>query len=77
MVPDLAFLRECRSPRLFVQGEADRFGDAATVASLVEALPEPRRLVIVPGSDHFFAGHLDALQAAVEGWAAESPWLLR
>jgi alpha/beta superfamily hydrolase len=31
-------------------------------------------VVIVPGADHFFTGHLDALQQAVEQWAAEAPW---
>lgn len=74
VVPDLAFLHECRVPRLFVQGEHDRFGDAAVITSLVEGLPGPRRLVILPGSDHFFAGHLDPLQSALEDWAAERPW---
>jgi alpha/beta superfamily hydrolase len=42
--------------------------------AFVDRLPEPRRLVIVPGSDHFFAGHLDEMQAAVADWAAGRPW---
>jgi len=30
--------------------------------------------VVIPGSDHFFAGHLDRLQEAVASWTAERPW---
>ncbi len=74
MVDDRGFLADVRVPRLFVQGENDRFGDAATLRALVASLPEPRRLVVVPGADHFFEGHLDTLQEAVAAWAAERPW---
>lgn len=73
-VPDLAFLESCRVPRLFVQGEHDEFGRAQNLRAVVEGLPEPRTLVVVPGSDHFFTGHLDTLQAAVQSWAAAAPW---
>jgi alpha/beta superfamily hydrolase len=31
-------------------------------------------VVVVPGADHFFAGHLDELQDAVSRWAARRPW---
>jgi hypothetical protein len=74
MVPDTSFLAGCRPPRLFVQGERDQFGSGAAVGALVDSLPQPRTLVIVPGSDHFFAGHLDALQEAVRAWAGTRPW---
>jgi alpha/beta superfamily hydrolase len=73
-VEDPSFVAAVRVPRLFVQGEHDQFGGAAEIARLVEPLPPPRRVVIVPGADHFFTGHLDALQQAVEQWAAEAPW---
>ncbi len=74
MVPDTSFLNGCRKPKLFVQGERDAFGDGARLAELVERLPEPRSLVLIPGCDHFFAGHLDRLQEAVGSWAAGRPW---
>ncbi len=70
----LDFLAGSRKPRLFVQGDEDVFGDGARLRAIVGALPEPRSLVIVPGSDHFFTGHLDALQTAVGDWAATRPW---
>lgn len=68
------FLDGCRKPRLFVQGEDDVYGNAGQLRELVARLPEEKRLVIVPGSDHFFAGHLDELQEAIALWAAGAPW---
>jgi alpha/beta superfamily hydrolase len=74
MVPDASFLDGCRAPRLFVQGEQDPFGSGAQMEALVAQLPEPRSLVVVPAADHFFTGHLDALQETVRAWAASRPW---
>ena len=73
-VPDTSFLDGSRTPRLFVQGARDEFGPEATIRALVEPLPPPRELVIITESDHFFGGHLDALQEAVRAWAARRPW---
>ena len=74
MVPDTSFLADCRAPRLFVQGEQDPFGSGAQLENVVARLPEPRSLVVVPAADHFFTGHLDALQETVRAWAASRPW---
>jgi alpha/beta superfamily hydrolase len=74
MLQETAFLAACTQPRLFVQGEGDAFADGARIRALVAPLPEPKTLVVIPGSDHFFTGHLDALQAAVDDWAAARPW---
>ncbi len=71
---DRAFLEACHPARLFVQGERDQFGGGGPIQELVARLPEPRALVIVPGADHFFGGHLDELQQAVAAWAAGQPW---
>ena len=74
MFTDHAHLDGGGRPRLFVQGEHDRFGTGETLRSLVEPLPGPRELVVVPGADHFFGGHLDALQSAIDEWAGRRPW---
>ena len=74
MLQETAFLAPCTQPRLFVQGEGDAFADGARIRALVAPLPEPKTLVVIPGSDHFFTGHLDALQAAVDDWAVSRPW---
>jgi alpha/beta superfamily hydrolase len=74
IVGDTTFLDAIATPRLFVQGENDEFGGGERMRELVSRLPEPKRLVVVPGSDHFFSGHLDALQASIAQWASERPW---
>jgi len=61
-------------PRLFVQGEHDRFGPGESVKTLVEGTAGPREVVVIPGADHFFDGELDPLQGAVAGWAERRPW---
>jgi len=74
MVEDHAGLPSITRPRLFVQGENDEFGPGEALRTLVEPLPPPREIVVVPGTDHFFGGQLDALQGAVADWAEGRPW---
>ena len=74
MMGEAALAGPCAKPLLFVQGERDEFADGARIGAVVARLPEPKALVVVPEADHFFTGHLDALQAAVDGWAAARPW---
>jgi hypothetical protein len=70
-VYDLEFLRHCTKPKLFVSGDRDQFGPRAKLERLVEALPEPKKLVIVEGADHFFEGRLRELREAIEMWVRE------
>jgi alpha/beta superfamily hydrolase len=72
--PDRAHLEAITVPRLFVQGEQDPFGPGESLRVMAEALPPPREVVVIPGADHFFDGHLDALQGAVADWAGDRPW---
>jgi alpha/beta superfamily hydrolase len=53
---------------LFVQGERDEFGDARAIERFAASFPEPKRLVIVPGSDHLFTGRADDVARAVTEW---------
>jgi uncharacterized protein len=74
MLKDTSFLAACVQPRLFVQGEEDTYANGDAIRALVALLPEPKTLVVIPASDHFFTGHLDELQAAVDSWAGTRPW---
>ena len=65
---DFSFLKTCAKPKLFVHGENDQFGDIQKVESLVESLPGEKRLVVVAGADHFFAGKLDQVDQAIRAW---------
>jgi alpha/beta superfamily hydrolase len=67
-VYDFEFLRGCMKPKLFVSGGRDQFGPRAKLEGVVEALPEPKKLVIVEGADHFFEGRLRELREAIEAW---------
>jgi uncharacterized protein len=64
----LDFLRECAKPKLFVSGARDQFGPRATLAALVASVPEPKKLVLIEGADHFFEGRLRELREAIEQW---------
>jgi alpha/beta superfamily hydrolase len=65
---DLSYLASCAKPRLFIQGENDEFGPRVNVEEFVATLPEPKRLVVVPGVDHFFTGKLPEVAAAIDAW---------
>lgn len=68
---DMSFLRSCAKPKLILQGGNDQFGSREKLDALFATLPEPKRLVIFDGADHFFAGALPKVGEAIEAWAAE------
>jgi alpha/beta superfamily hydrolase len=55
-------------PKLFVSGDRDQFGPRAKLEELVRSLPEPKRLVMIEGADHFFEGRLRELRETIEAW---------
>jgi alpha/beta superfamily hydrolase len=65
---DLSYLVECAKPKLFVQGGEDQFGSRENIEALFTTLPEPKKLVIVEGADHFFTGQLDKVAGAINEW---------
>jgi uncharacterized protein len=65
---DFSFLAECRKPKLFVSGARDQFGPRPALESLINSIPEPRKLVIIEGADHFFEGRLKELRETIETW---------
>jgi alpha/beta superfamily hydrolase len=67
----LDYLRECRKPKLIIQGTLDQFGSRDKVEELYAELPEPKRVVFVEEADHFFAGKLNEADAALRAWMRE------
>jgi uncharacterized protein len=65
---DLSYLQSCAKPKLIIQGGNDEFGSRANVEALFATMPEPKRLVIVEGADHFFGGKLDQVATAIDAW---------
>jgi uncharacterized protein len=68
---DMSFLLACTKPKLLIHGGDDQFGARAGIEALFATLPEPKRLVIVEGADHFFTGQLDEVAAAIDAWLGE------
>jgi alpha/beta superfamily hydrolase len=63
-----AFLFSCEKPKLFLHGSEDQFGDLNEVRKVVASLPEPKRLIVVEGVDHFFTGKLDEVESGLREW---------
>ena len=68
-------LADCVKPKLIVQGEHDQYGPRPALEAWFARLPEPKRLTIVPGADHFFTQQQSELAAALDAglraWFAE------
>jgi uncharacterized protein len=58
-------LGECRKHKLIVQGEQDQYGGSARLIPWFEQLSEPKKLVMVPGADHFFSDSQTELYHAI------------
>ena len=65
------FLRECAKPKLFISGGRDQFGPRSKLEELVASIPEPKKLVIIEGADHFFEGRLRELRETIEAWVKQ------
>ena len=66
------FLRECVKPKLLVSGGRDQFGPRTKLEELAKSIPEPKKLIIIEGGDHFFEGRLRELRDAIESWVRET-----
>jgi len=68
---DFSHLRACAKPKLFISGGNDQYGARAKLEALFATLPEPKRLEIVEGADHFFTGKLEQVGAAIDAWLVD------
>ena len=68
----LILCRIARSLSLFVSGVRDQFGPRTKLEALVNSIPEPKKLVLIEGADHFFEGRLRELREAIESWVKEA-----
>ncbi len=66
-----SFLSDCSLPKLFLSGDRDQFAPAADLQRVAATTVEPKKLVLLPGADHFFAGQLEAMQNELAGWLKE------
>ncbi len=66
-----SFLSDLTIPKLFLSGDRDPFAPAAQIAQVVASAAEPKRLILLPGADHFFLGQLEPMQNALAVWLKE------
>jgi alpha/beta superfamily hydrolase len=66
------FLDQCAKPKLLVSGARDQFGPRTRLQALVASMPEPKKLVVIEGADHFFEGRLRELREAIEAWVKDA-----
>lgn len=65
------FLADAALPKLFLSGDRDEFAPAGQLSRVAGSAALPRTFILIPGSDHFFNGQLDAMQQALAGWLKE------
>lgn len=64
-------LRESDKPKLFLSGALDEFASPVQLQNVVANTAEPKRLILIPEADHFFAGHLEQMRAVLTNWLHE------
>jgi len=69
---EFSYLEACEKPKLLVSGELDAYGPPEKLRAMVEKFPSHAKkwtgVVIIPGADHFFAGHLPEVDRAISVW---------
>ena len=70
------YLEGCAIRKVFVQSTSDQYGPRGELDAVFARLPEPKELIYIESSDHFFAGGLAELEDRVaEGsgrWSAST-----
>jgi uncharacterized protein len=80
---DFGFLRDCPQPKLFISGTRDLYGPVAQVEAAVALARDPKELVWIQDTDHFFVARdetshaasphagskLDEVKKAIRSWA--------
>ena len=65
------FLAGLAIPKLFLSGDHDQFAPADQLIQVATSAAEPKRLIFIPGADHFFSGQLEPMQRALAAWLKE------
>ena len=66
-----SFLHNLTIPKLFLSGDRDQFAPAEQLSQVAASAAEPKRLIFIPGADHFFTNQLEPMQYALAGWLKE------
>jgi alpha/beta superfamily hydrolase len=64
---DSQALGQCPLPKVFIVSKNDQFCAVPAMQAYFDALPEPKELIWVDATDHFFADALDQFEKVVYG----------
>lgn len=67
---DTAVVSTLTRPKFFVTGELDHLAPPGPLRRLVDRLPPPKQIQVVPGVDHFWRGREDDVAASVANFLA-------
>jgi alpha/beta superfamily hydrolase len=65
------FLKNCTFPKLFLSGDRDQYAPAEQLEQVAASAADPKRLLLLPGADHFFTSQLEPMQQALTCWLKE------
>lgn len=72
------FLFHCTQPKLFISGDHDQYGPRPQLERVFVSAPEPKRLALIEGAEHFFQGtaesptpKLNLMQQEIDRWLRE------
>ncbi len=68
---EYSYLKNFTVPKLFLSGDRDQFAPAEQLTEVAASAAEPRQLILLHGSDHFFTGQLEPMQKAITNWLKE------
>ena len=63
---DFSAVLTSTKPKYFVQGESDEICPLPHMQAFFDELPEPKRLVVVPGANHLFSGRVEEVGRALD-----------
>ena len=63
---DFSYLSFASGPKLFIAGDADFLCEAYAIREMASRLTDPKKVVVIPGADHFFWGHENYLIKEVQ-----------
>jgi alpha/beta superfamily hydrolase len=63
-------LESCTVPKFFISSTHDEYAPVAELEAFVARVAEPKQLIWIEASDHFFAGALDQLEETIFGLPA-------
>ena len=66
-----SFLKDVVIPKLFLSADRDRYAPAPRLRQVVASAADPKRLLLLPGADHFFTSQLEPMQKMLSGWLKE------